>query len=160
VPATIEVGTGDPELPGFEPLPEDGRLPLFLGPQAGYHVYIQARVEGLCPNSVAFDRWVREPGETDALRHQTSKQALRGEGGGAFAFPHAVATFICPATEPGIRMDNRSFDLDVTLSEQPTCGDAGAGEPVSVSKTVTIVPTCSEYDADCTDTSAPGCAPY
>ena len=158
--AWVEVGTGDPELAGFEPIPADSRMDLFPGPQQGYHVYVQARSTGLCANSVLFERKLREPGETAVLRSQSSRiRMVEVEGEpGTWVFPRAQATFVCPATSPGIEMAGRPFDLEVVLTDSPGCNETF--EPRSVSTHVTIVPTCSETDLLCAEDTEAGCAAH
>lgn len=42
--ATLEIGTGIEE---YQPLPTDARLPVYLGPQGGYHVFLAVRPVGI-----------------------------------------------------------------------------------------------------------------
>ncbi len=48
----VEVGVGES---GFQPLEEDGEVPIWFGSQGGYHIFMATRMENLCP--VVFTEW-------------------------------------------------------------------------------------------------------
>ena len=161
MPFEFVVGTGDPEHPTFEALPADGSASLFPGPQGGYHVYLQVRARGLCPNRVVYERKLREPGETAVLRSQTEKVPMVDGGDGWWVLPRAQPTFICPSNASGVEMAGRDLDLEVTLSEElePCDQDAGLADGArSLTQNVTLHPTCAASDTVCQRSTDIGCA--
>jgi hypothetical protein len=155
---SLEMGTGDPDGPDFVPLPEDGRLPLHAGPQGGYHVFLQARTQGLCANRVNFLREIREPGGDELVRPSQTAPIRMIEGGeaGTWVFPRAQVSFVCPPTLEGVAVADRELEIEVTVEEDPKC--AGGPEPRAVSATLSIVPTCPEDDETCARSTDVGCA--
>jgi hypothetical protein len=156
---SLEVGTGDPEHPVFNPLPVDGRVDLFPGPQQGYHVYLQVRVTGVCPNRFLVKRKIREPGKTQVIRSQEEHlTGLVNLGGGDLVLPRAQPTFICPSNMPGVQMVDRELDLEVTFEEELGACDSLADGARTITQHVTIVPTCAETDTLCSNDWTAGCA--
>lgn len=162
VPLEFVVGTGDPEQPVFEPLPEDGAADLFPGSQGGYHVYMQVRARGLCPNRVLYTRKLREPGETDVIRSQTEKVPMVDGGDGFWVLPRAQPTFVCPSNTPGVAMAGRDLELEVTLEEDLLEEDAAlpglADGPRSMTQLLILRPTCAPSDTVCQESTDIGCA--
>lgn len=160
VPIEFTVGTGDPLEPIFEPLPADGTARLFAGSQGGYHVYLQVRARGLCPNRILYTREIREPEGTEVLRSQTEKIPMVDGGGGTWVLPRAQPTFVCPSLVPGIAMAGRDLDFEVTLEEDLKEADAARlpDGPRSLTQHVTLHPTCDASDTVCQESTDIGCA--
>ncbi len=156
VPVTIEIGTGDPDLAEWTPLPADGALELHDGPQGGYHVYLQARVRGLCPSAIEFSRTLRAPGDALVLRRQMSLVRMVDDGDGSWIFPRAQATFVCPPEVSGVDMAGRALEVEALLTDVPGCHDDF--DPRSGGATATIVPTCPEGDGKCASSAEAGCS--
>jgi hypothetical protein len=161
VPIEFEVGTGDPTGSTFTALPDDGVASLYPGPQGGYHVYLQVRARGLCPNRVVYERTLREPGQTEVIRNQVQKVPLVDGGDGSWVLPRSEPTFVCPSLTPGVATAGRDLDLEVTLTEELKSCDQLAGltdAPRSLTQHVTIHPTCAPSDTVCQQSTDVGCA--
>lgn len=161
VPFEIEIGTGDPTGPDFTPLPDDGAASLYPGPQGGYHVYLQVRAKGMCPNRVIYERTLREPGGDDVIRNQIQKVPFVDGGDGWWVLPRSEPTFVCPSTASGVATGDRDLDLEVTLTEELKPCDEEAGltdAPRSLTEHVTIHPTCADSDTVCQQSTDIGCA--
>lgn len=162
VPLEFDMGTGSPEEPLFEPLPADGSADLFPGPQGGYHVYMQVRARGLCPNRVVYTRKLREPGETVVIRSQTEKVPMVDGGDGFWVLPRAQPTFVCPSNTPGVAVFGRDLDLEVTIAEDLKESDAAlpglADGARTLTRTITLHPTCAASDTVCSQSTDIGCA--
>jgi hypothetical protein len=156
----VEVGLGDPTGPAFTPLPEGGVAALFAGPQGGYHVYMQVRARGICPNRVVYGRTIREPGGTEAIRQQTEKVPMVSGGNGTWVLPRAQPTFICPSTTAGVAVANRDLEVDVLVEEDLRPADAALlpDGPRSLTQQVTLHPTCDPADTVCSESTDIGCA--
>ena len=153
VPASLEVGIGDPESSSFEPLPPDGQVPLVAGVDGGYHLWLQVRTSGLCPNTVVVDRRIGDP----LLRYQATFARLVPTDEGAWTLASAAWTFLCPSNTPGVQLHDVQLALEVTLSEVEGECPLPAGTR-TISETVTIVPTCPDGDTICSDDWEIGCA--
>lgn len=152
VEAAIELGTGRDESDEFEPLPPDGRMTLYYGTQRGYHVWLQTRVSGFCPNGVRLTRTIEDP----ILRHQYSTLRMVPTGDGRFVFPSAQPTFICPSNTPGVSLVDRPLDVLIEVEEHAAC-DTGLS-PRKVEATFHVIPTCQENDILCREDWEEGCA--
>jgi hypothetical protein len=155
-PVSLEVGEGDPEGPTFEPFEPGAELLLHYGPQGGYHVYLNIRTTGICPNEVRWTRVLRAADDDEVQRLQHSPvSCLVDDGAGGWVLPAAPVSFICPATTTGLPMNGAPFDMDVSVTELETCaGD----EPRTASTTVRFVPVCAADDDFCRTDSDEGCA--
>jgi len=152
VEPTLEVGTGVDGAPVFEPLSADGGLPVYYGPQGGYHAWLQARMTGLCPASVVFSRRIVDP----ILRFQSTRARMAASDDGWVA-SSAQQTFLCPTNVAGVSLVDTTVDLEVTLREDfGTC--AGQPEPRSITKHVPVRIECPAGDDRCTDDFCHGCA--
>lgn len=160
VPLEVALGLGSPEGPRFEPFPADGAADLHPGPQGGYHVYLQVKAVGLCPNRVEYTRVLREPGEEDVLRQQAEKIPMVDGGDGAWVLPRAQPTFVCPSNTPGVAVFDRDLDLELTLAEDLKAADAAVlpDGPRSLTQHVTLHPLCSPFDTVCSESTDIGCA--
>ncbi|MBI5161901.1 MAG: hypothetical protein HY996_10890, partial [Micrococcales bacterium] len=159
----LEVGLGDPTGPTFTPLPADGAAMLYPGPQGGYHVYLQVRARGLCPNRVVYERRIREPGGAEDLWYQIMKTPFVAdeELDDTWVLSRSDTTFVCPANESGVATHGRDLDLEVTLTEELVPCDLQAGledAPRTLSRTITIHPTCADTDTVCQQSTDIGCA--
>ncbi len=155
-PPVIEIGTGDPALPRFDPLPADGTLLLNAGTQGGYHVYFQVRAAGFCAyRRVWFTRSIRDAPGGMLLRFQETIQAMidDGTGSGHSVLRFALSTFICPSLFSGIAMGDQPLFLEAEVREE------GAGTALArATASLPFTPVCPAGDTVCTTNFATGCA--
>jgi len=150
----VQLCTGDAELPEFDVVQPGDEVPLYFGwQQGGYHLWLQARVEGLCPARVIFERRIAEP---KLVEYETvARMVPSGDGG--WIFPQAQQTALCPTDESGVSFAGVRVEMEVTVTED--LGDCAAELGTrSASTTIPIVPTCAEADLICRDDWETGCA--
>ncbi|MEK6607257.1 MAG: hypothetical protein AABZ30_06300 [Myxococcota bacterium] len=147
----LVVGAGDPDAPVFDPLPDDGTIPLFPGPQGGYHVYLQFRARGLDATSVWIDRRLIDADSGLVLVELREARALVDAGDGWRGIESGVQTNLCPSDIPGWALHDRAFDLGVVLTDMDD-------EARTIETKREIRPSCPDGDDACTDDYCIGCA--
>ncbi len=55
---SLTIGTSDADGAEFVPVADDDTVPLHPGPQGGAHVFLHARISGVCPDTARLDRRV------------------------------------------------------------------------------------------------------
>lgn len=146
----IEIGVGSETLTVFEPLPDDGVLPLYAGPQGGYHVFIQVRLVGLQSDSITLTRRLLDPDDLTLIRSQEATLPFACPAGETkWILSQDQLTYICPSTAPGYSSHDRDLLLDVTARDQ---------DDNVLPASAMIHPVCPEGDDTCTDSFTNGCA--
>lgn len=99
--------TGEPslELGGariaggpFEPFEPGSPRQLVLGPQGGMHVFLHARIGGLCPETTVLERRVVDDADPTRV-YQVGRgpvDFVEAEEPGIFALEDPVAIILCP----------------------------------------------------------------
>lgn len=95
--AQIEVGGADAAGATFEPFSDGSERSLIAGPQGGYHVWLHARVRGICPASARIERRVIDEATGDLLLFSSSGAGLvETATEGEHELDGAVPMQLCP----------------------------------------------------------------
>lgn len=148
-PLFLEVGQGFAESERMDPLPADGTMPLFEGPQGpqkGYHVWTQFRVQGVCPSSTTVSWVLREEHGGRVMFRTDSRLPLIEAEGETWCLPIGNATQVCPYRD-GTPVAERDLSLEVQLHEG---ADREGREPEDgfreASAILTIHPVCADQE--------------
>ncbi len=142
---SLEIGAGEEDGgPGFLPLEAGAQLALVAGPQGGFHVYMNLRVQGddaavaFGPNPIVR-RAARRSSDGALIQRATRREPFIETVGGFDTSP-SLLVILCP-TPPGVPIADQTIALDVSVSPP----DGGPG----VSARAEFVPVCRENTDFC-----------
>jgi hypothetical protein len=96
----IELGGAPDDGSSFVAFEDGAERSLVYGLQGGMHVWLQARVHGLCPRDTVLERRVVDDATDRVPTFSSGPIALvDSEIEGAFELPTAIQMIVCPSSE-------------------------------------------------------------
>lgn len=136
----LEIGGAGDDGGAFEAFSGGADRDLVYGTQGGYHVWLQVRMRGLCPDTTIFERSAID--ETGAVRVYTRGMVPFVETDDGFELPSADRVILCPPNDGPVV--DRPLLLRASVFD-----DTGRRAEAEIS----LVPRCR--DADCPTICAP-----
>lgn len=115
--AGLELGTSDATGVDFVPISDGQEVTLYPGIQGGAHVWLHARLTGLCPTRAAFDRRVVDARTDELVTIQRGPVEFVPRSTGGFELERPVQMSLCP--DPfGRALDGAALRFVVTAEER------------------------------------------